>query len=158
MRLGRLGLFAAAAVLAVGTAVLVQNWLEAERAAMKPAAVKPAPTTRVLVAKSNIAIGQFVSPDNVKWIDWPNGGVQASYLVEGKQQVADIAGSVVRYAISAGEPITTGKIVSPGDRGFLAAVLQPGMRAVSVPINLTSGISGFVFPGVSVEFVLVLVY
>lgn len=158
MRLGRLGLFAAAALLAIGTAVLVQNWLESERAAMKPQAAKPAPSTRVLVAKNNVAIGHFINADNVKWIDWPNGGIQPSYLVEGKRQVADIAGSVVRYALSAGEPITDGKIVSPGDRGFLAAVLQPGMRAVSVPINLTSGISGFVFPGDRVDIVLVHVY
>lgn len=158
MRLGRLGLFAAAGLLAIGTAVLVQNWLEAERAAMKPQAAKPAPTLRVLVAKTNIGIGHFVSADNVKWIDWPNSGVQPTYVVEGKRQVADIAGSVVRHAISAGEPVTDGKIVSPGDRGFLAAVLQPGMRAVSVPINLTSGISGFVFPGDRVDIVLVHVY
>src|SRR6185369_4072572 len=158
MRLGRLGLFAVAGLLAIGTVVLVQNWLESERAAMKPQVAAPAPTLRVLVAKTNIGIGQFVSADNVKWVDWPNAGVQPSYLVEGKRQVADIAGSVVRYAISAGEPVTTGKIVSPGDRGFLAAVLQPGMRAVSVPINLTSGISGFVFPGYRVDIVLVHVY
>ena len=158
MRLGRIGLIGAALVLAVGTAMLVQNWLEAERASMTPQAAKPAPTTRVLVAKVNIGVGQFITPDNVKWSDWPNGGVQATYLVEGKRQVGDIAGSVVRNALAAGEPLTDGKIVAPGDRGFLAAVLQPGMRAVSVPITLTSGISGFVFPGDRVDIVLVHVY
>ena len=50
-----------------------------------------------------------------------------------------------------GEPITKAKIVSPGSRGFLAAVLAPGMRAVSVPVTATSGISGFVFPGDQVD-------
>jgi len=158
MRLGRVGLIGAALVLAIGTAMLVQNWLEAERASMKPEAAKPAPSTRVLVAKTNVGVGQFLSADNVKWVDWPSGGVQATYYVEGKRQVTDVAGSVVRYAMSAGEPITEGKIVSPGDRGFLAAVLQPGMRAVSVPITVTSGISGFVFPGDRVDIVLVHVY
>jgi pilus assembly protein CpaB len=50
-----------------------------------------------------------------------------------------------------GEPITESKIVAPGSRGFLAAVLRPGMRAVSVPVTVTSGISSFVFPGDQVD-------
>jgi pilus assembly protein CpaB len=158
MRFGRLGLIGAAGLLAIGTAVLVQNWLESERASMTPQAAKPAPTVRVLVAKTNIGVGQFVTPDNVKWVAWPDAGVQPTYFIEGKRQVTDAAGSVVRYTLTAGEPITEGKIVQPGDRGFLAAVLQPGMRAVSVQINLTSGISGFVFPGDRVDIVLVHVY
>jgi pilus assembly protein CpaB len=160
MRFGRIGLIAAAIVLALGTAFLVQNWLEAERNAIrKTDNVKPpAPTARVLVAKTDIGVGQFITPDNVKWANWPEGGVQPSYFVEGKRQISDAAGSVVRHAISAGEPLTQGQIVSPGDRGFMAAVLQPGMRAVSVPVTLTSGISGFVFPGDRVDIVLVHVY
>jgi pilus assembly protein CpaB len=44
--------------------------------------------------------------------------------------------------------------VAPGDRGFLAAVLKPGMRAVSVSVTATSGISGFVFPGDRVDLLL----
>lgn len=159
MRLGRIGLVVAAIVLAIGTALLVQNWLDSQRAAIsKPQAAKVAPPVRVLVAKSDIGIGQFITPDNVKWIDWPAGGVQPTFMVEGKRQVSDVAGSVVRYAIAAGEPITDARIVSPGDRGFLAAVLQPGMRAVSVPVTVTSGISGFVFPGDHVDIVLVHVF
>jgi pilus assembly protein CpaB len=160
MRFGRIGLVAAAIVLALGTAFMVQNWLESERNAMrKSEGVKaPAPTARILVAKNNIGVGQFVTPDNVKWVSWPEGGVQPTYFVEGKRQITDAAGSVVRHAISAGEPLTQGQIVSPGDRGFMAAVLQPGMRAVSVPVTLTSGISGFVFPGDRVDIVLVHVY
>ncbi len=158
MRFGRIGLVAAAIVLAIGTALLVQNWLESQRAAMKPQAAKPAPTVRVLVAKSDVAIGQFITPDNVKWIEWPVAGVQPTFMVEGKRAVSDVAGSVVRYAIAAGEPITDARIVAPGDRGFLAAVLQPGMRAVSAPVTVTSGISGFIFPGDHVDVVLVHVF
>jgi len=58
---------------------------------------------------------------------------------------------VARDPFGPGEPITEGKIVAPGSRGFLAAVLRPGMRAVSVPVTVTSGISGFVFPGDQVD-------
>ena len=47
----------------------------------------------------------------------------------------------------AGEPIVKAKIVAPGDHGFLAAVLRPGMRAVSVAVDQTSDVSGFILPG-----------
>src|SRR5207253_6821220 len=61
------------------------------------------------------------------------------------------AGWVARNPVSAGEPITEAKIIAPGSRGFLAAVLRPGMRAISIPVTITSGISGFIFPGDQVD-------
>ena len=67
------------------------------------------------------------------------------------QPVNASAGRVSRDPFAAGEPISEAKIVSPGSRGFLAAALAPGMRAVSVPVTATSGISGFVFPGDQVD-------
>src|SRR5207253_6652905 len=56
-----------------------------------------------------------------------------------------------RNPVGAGEPVTEAKIVAPGNRGFLSAVLRPGMRAISVPVTVTSGISGFIFPGDQVD-------
>jgi pilus assembly protein CpaB len=61
---------------------------------------------------------------------------------------------VVRKRIAAGEPIIDGAVVKPGERGFLAAVLEPGMRAVSVPITPTSANSGLIFPGDRVDLIL----
>jgi pilus assembly protein CpaB len=61
---------------------------------------------------------------------------------------------VVRYAITAGQPVTRGSLVGPNDRGFLAAALGAGMRAVTVPVNVSSGVAGFVFPGDHVDMVL----
>ena len=55
---------------------------------------------------------------------------------------------------SDGEPITEGRLVRPGDRGFMAAVLTPGYRAVTVPVTVTSGLAGFVFPGDRVDLLL----
>lgn len=60
----------------------------------------------------------------------------------------------MRYAIPAGQPITQGALVKPGDRGFLAAALGPGMRAVTVPVSTQSAVAGFVFPGDRIDLVL----
>jgi pilus assembly protein CpaB len=60
----------------------------------------------------------------------------------------------VRYAITAGEPVTRGGLVSPDDRGFLAAALGAGMRAVTVSVSATTGVAGFVFPGDRVDMML----
>jgi len=68
--------------------------------------------------------------------------------------IKDFVGAVVRSQVMPGEPISTGRIVRPGERGFLAAVLLPGTRAISVPINATTGIAGFVFPGDKVDMLL----
>lgn len=150
-------LIAVALIMALGTGWLAKNWLQAERVAVQRSAQPTAKTVvgqRVLVAKAPIRTGQFLTPDLLKWIEWPAGGVDASYIVEGVRRMEDVVGAVARNPIASGEPIGTGRIVLPGDRGFLAAVLQPGMRAVSVPVNVTSGISGFVFPGDHVDLIL----
>jgi pilus assembly protein CpaB len=65
-----------------------------------------------------------------------------------------LLGTVVRNAVTAGQPLTHGSLVGPNDRGFLAAALGPGMRAVTVPVNVSSGVAGFVFPGDRVDIVL----
>ena len=61
---------------------------------------------------------------------------------------------MVRNPITAGQPVTQGSLVKPGDRGFLAAALGPGMRAITVPVSATSAVAGFVFPGDHVDLVL----
>jgi len=72
-------------------------------------------------------------------------------LCSAPARLKSFAGWVARNPISAGEPLSETKIIAPGNRGFLAAVLRPGMRAISVPVTITSGISGFIFPGDQVD-------
>jgi pilus assembly protein CpaB len=75
-------------------------------------------------------------------------------VLNGVRSDEEMIGAVVRKRIATGEPITDGAVVKPGDRGFLAAVLEPGMRAVSVPITPTSSNSGLIFPGDRVDLIL----
>ncbi len=150
----------------------------------KKKAPKPSPTVLVLVASKELPSGQFIKEKSLKWQQWPKKGVSEAYFIKDmskrkkgksdpeklrkaknrgekakrsgpeKVRISDFVGAVVRSKVMPGEPITDGRIVRPGDRGFLAAVLQPGTRAISVPINATTGIAGFVFPGDKVDMLL----
>jgi pilus assembly protein CpaB len=105
----------------------------------------------VLVAHSAVPRGQILKPADLEWQVWHDGGINHAYIQKGTKTIEDFAGWVARDPFAPGDPITEGKIVQPGKSGFLAAALQPGMRAVSVPVTVTSGISGFVFPGDQVD-------
>jgi pilus assembly protein CpaB len=154
MRLRTILLLFVAIVLAGGTAVLARSWLAAQRAAeiaeASPLAL-PTPAKSVLVARSGLQRGQILKPDDLIWQIWPEGALDKNYVLLGTRTPESFAGSVARNPVSGGEPITEAKIIAPGNRGFLAAVLRPGMRAISVPVTITSGISGFIFPGDQVD-------
>jgi len=149
-----------AVIVAGATAFMARAWLQNERAALMaqaglhhevPAA---APTLQVLVARNAIHTGQIVKPDDMRWQSWPQGSLAPTYIVEGKRPLSDFVGAVARGPIAAGEPVTEGKLVLAGTRGFMAAVLQPGTRAVSVPITATSAVSGFIYAGDRVDVLL----
>ena len=146
------------ALVAAGlTAFYARSWIASERAAFMasiPEEAPAAPATLVLVAKEDLPAGTFVKPTNMKWQAWPEDGLVEEYWIQGTREMKELEGAVVRLLISAGQPITESRVVHPGDRGFLAAVLDPGMRGVSVPVNAPSGIAGFVFPGDWVDLIL----
>ena len=153
MRARTLILFLVAILLAGATAILVRSWLVHQRTVEAQAApTPPAPAQKsVLVARSAIPRGQILKPADLAWQAWPDGGLDRAYIQKGAKTIEEFAGWVARDPFGPGEPITESKIVAPGSRGFLAAVLSPGMRAVSVPVSNTSGISGFVLPGDQVD-------
>ncbi|MGH7093940.1 MAG: Flp pilus assembly protein CpaB [Stellaceae bacterium] len=154
MRIRTVLLLLVAVVLAGGTAMLARAWLASQRtqvaAEAAPVALPP-PVKSVLVAHHAISRGQILKPTDFAWQPWPNVGIDKSYILLGTQTPESFTGWVARYPMTPGDPVTTAKMVKPGSRGFLAAVLRPGMRAVSVPVNATTGISGFVFPGDQVD-------
>jgi pilus assembly protein CpaB len=153
MRARTLILITVALILAGGTTMMARVWLASQRSS--PAEASPlavaTPSKSVLIARVPIQRGQLLRPEDMAWEQWPEGGVDKSYIMLGTKTPDAYAGWVARLPITPGEPLTEAKIVAPGNRGFLAAALRPGMRAVSVPVTKTSGISGFVFPGDQVD-------
>lgn len=158
MRARTLLLLLFALILAGGTAMLARSWLAAQRSqeiAERAPLVPPKPVRSVMVARADVRRGQILRPEDMVWQVWPEGGIDKTYLVMGGPRTPDsFAGWVAKNPIAGGEPVTESKIIAPGERGFLSAVLRPGMRAISVPVTVTSGISGFIFPGDQVDLLL----
>ena len=109
---------------------------------------------KVLIATTALPIGTILNAESFKFQPWPKDMVENVYFLEGEADLASLAGKVVRVSIPAGQPLTKGALVGPGERGFLAAALAPGMRAVTVPIDAQTGVAGFIFPGDRVDVVL----
>jgi pilus assembly protein CpaB len=106
------------------------------------------------VARNALRIGQLIKPEDLRWQAWPQGTLPATYIVEGKRPISDFVGAVARNPLHVGQPVIETDIVMPGSRGFLAAVLKPGLRAVSVPATATSAVSGFIYAGDRVDVLL----
>lgn len=146
-----------ALVVAGGTALFARSWLEGQQSQRALAAAVPVEDedrVDVLVADAALPAGAFVQVQHLRWQRWPDDDVPESYVVRGTREPAAFVGAVVRRGLVAGQPVVDAMLVKPGERGFLAAVLEPGMRAVSVPINATSGNSGLIFPGDRVDLIL----
>jgi pilus assembly protein CpaB len=156
MDLKKLVLLIGALVIAAVTAVMAKNMFTGAGAPEASAkAVIPA-GPEVLVATRALPIGTIIDAEALRFQAWPEGLVQPAYFIKGSAGVnpADLLGTVVRNEITAGQPLTQGALIKPGERGFLAAALGPGMRAVTVAVSTTSGVAGFVFPGDRVDLVL----
>jgi len=112
------------------------------------------PTVQILVANRDLHVGTILKPEDAIWQAWPETGISPAYFTASKDKAKDVHGKVVRVPVTQGEPVTKSSIVAQGDRGFMAAILSPGMRAVSIKLSPTSGIGGFVFPGDRVDVIL----
>ncbi|RZA29563.1 MAG: Flp pilus assembly protein CpaB, partial [Proteobacteria bacterium] len=143
-----------ALIIAIGTALAARSMF-ADSAAPQAQALPAEPQgPKVLVAQRALPVGTIITADSVAFQLWPKEMVQDAYFIDGESDMNNLLGTVVRHSITAGQPVTQGSLVAPGDRGFLAAALGPGMRAVTVPVSAKTSVGGFVFPGDRVDLVL----
>ena len=113
-------------------------------------------TVDVLVAKSDIGLGQTVTPENMQWQTWPAATASNNFIRRNERPDAtkDVAGSIARAPFLAGEPIREPKLVKPNGSGFMAAILPTGMRAISTEISPETGAGGFILPNDRVDVIL----
>lgn len=142
-----------ALLVAIVVAMLVQAKLGGSKTA------DAGPQSQILVAAKRLETGTTLSQEDVRWQDWPESGVFAGMIQkkdypDGKQP--EIFNAPLRRAIESGEPITTQALVADvkGGNSFLAATISPGMRAISIPINIESSAGGFIQPGDHVDLIL----
>ena len=112
---------------------------------------------QVAVAGEVLAPGVLLQPDHLKWIAWPRGSVPAGAFTSPDALLGD-AGLRQRYvmrSLEPGELILDGKVSKPGESGRFVYTLPPGMRAVSIPINAVTGVSGFITSGDRVDILLI---
>jgi pilus assembly protein CpaB len=125
----------------------------------KPAPVQPVAqmeTVDVLVAKSDIGLGQTVKLEDLLWQTWPASTVSNTFIRRSDRPDAttQVAGSIARAPFIAGEPIREQKLVKADGSGFMAAILPTGMRAVSTEISPETASGGFILPNDRVDVVL----
>lgn len=128
---------------------------------------KPAPvqreevavkTAQVLVARRDIALGDVISPDSLRWQEWPESALNKEFVQHKTRPGAmnDLAGTIARSAMVQGEPVTASKFVKLGEGGVLSAILPQGMRAISTRIREETGAGRMILPNDRVDVILVL--
>jgi pilus assembly protein CpaB len=113
-------------------------------------------TVDVLVAKSDIGLGQAVTPNDLQWQSWPASTTSNTFIRRSDRPDAatQLVGSIARAPFVAGEPIREAKLVKADGSGFMAAILPRGMRAVSTEISPETGAGGFILPNDRVDVLL----
>ncbi len=154
MDVRKLMLLVGALLVAGITAFMARSMFSGGGVATAAAAPAAPIGNQVLVAAKPLPLGTIITADMLVFQPWPKDMVEKAYLLKGQADPAKLVGKVVRHTIMAGQPIAQGVLIGPGENGFLAAALGPGMRATTVSLSDTSGVAGFIFPGDRVDVIL----
>lgn len=127
-----------------------------QQATSNPVQSAPAArTSQILVAAKDLPSGTIIQANSLVFRAWPDDAIdQQSYVLQGSGTLEEFDGAVARSGMRSGEPVIRTNLIKRGESGFMAAVLRPGMRAVSLAVNENTGVAGFVFPGDNVDLVL----
>ena len=111
---------------------------------------------KVLVAAQNLPLGSRLNEAAFEWKQWPAEAVSPAFISNDLRPNADaeLLNAIVRSPLVQGEPINEGKLVKAGESGVMAALLRPGMRAVTTRISVDSAAGGFIQPGDRVDIIL----
>src|SRR6185503_1154054 len=135
---------------------VAQGWLNYQAELSRRVAApkeKPVATRTIVIAAGPLRFGTHVSTDNLKEVTWPDEALPAGTF----GSIAEVMSGgkrIVLASIEKNEPILRSKITGPGQKATLSAVIQDGMRAVTVRVNDVEGVGGFVLPGDHVDLLL----
>ena len=107
----------------------------------------------VLFASGNVGRGERITEASLEFRPWPADKISPNFITEENrpQAIADLSGAIVRSDIFEGEPLNEAKLVRAGQAGLMAALLEPGMRAVTTRVAVDSAVGGFILPGDRVD-------
>lgn len=143
-----------------GIAALSAVWLTSslrtpQVVVQQQAAAPTLPTTEVLIASVDLPVGSSVTPDQLRWQQWPAAAVSELMITRDRAPngLQDTAGSISRAPSIAGEPIRRDKMIKGANGGFMSAVLPSGKRAVAINIVSSGARSagGFILPNDRVD-------
>src|SRR5882757_7947386 len=147
----------AAIVLGFG-GLLIVAWIGLQLPAKPPIAAMlapaPPPTAKVLAAAHPLHAGNLLKYDDIQPFDLLASEVPLGARTDTARERAELVGSMVRRSLQPQEVLLPADVLRPGDRGFLAAVLQAGMRATTVGVDAVSGTAGLIWPGDHVDVLL----
>lgn len=112
------------------------------------------PTAAVIATAHPVRAGSLLQPGDLAVRDVPADAVPQGARADTAEARSALVGAMVRRMLGEHEPILASDVLRPGDRGFLAAVLEPGTRAVSVAVDAVSGEAGLIWPGDRVDLIL----
>lgn len=145
----RIIILTVAAGAAVLTLLLMRSFLSD---AGSQAEAQPTPasvsTADVLVVSQDLTRGSRVNGSKLKWQAWPESAISKSYISRSKQPdaIQSFENAIVRIDMMEGEPVSPSKVVRLEGSGFMAAMINPGKRAISVEISPETGAGGFILP------------
>lgn len=129
-------------------------WLSFKDDTIKVAAAAPVAITRILTSSEPIQAGTLLKDTDLKEREIPTSDVSPTDLIADDNNRAEVRGAMLRRYLDAGQAIQRADILRPRDRGFLATVLAPGTRAISIGVDATTGASGLISPGDLVDVIL----
>ena len=144
------------AIAAGGLAALLASGSDEKPPAPAPQVVVPLETVDILIAKSDINMGQGVSAQDIAWQAWPTAAASPNFIRKSEKPnaIEELTGSIARTPFVAGEPMREAKLVKAKGSGFMAAILPSGMRAISTEISPETGAGGFILPNDRVDVIL----
>jgi pilus assembly protein CpaB len=144
------------AVAAGGVAALLAGRGGDEPPPAAPVQAVKMDTVDILVARGDINLGHAVSAQDLLWQQWPTSAASPAFVrrTEKPDAIEQLSGAIARSPFVAGEPIREAKLIKANGSGYMAAVLDKGMRAVSTEISPETGAGGFILPNDRVDVIL----